>query len=67
MPAPAPDASGRLAYFVAADVAAKALSVSKLHVYKIARSEKWRHTPTHPRGFLMEDVARTAARRKASS
>jgi hypothetical protein len=50
--------------YVDAQVAATALGVDLKTVYRIAHSEKWQHTDTKPRGYLLADVRRTARRRK---
>jgi hypothetical protein len=60
-------APGALNYWVAIDVAAAALDVTVANAYVIAKREKWRRTPTKPRGYLMADIHATAIKRKATS
>jgi hypothetical protein len=59
-------ANGRLNYWVAIDVAAAALGTTTRLTYKLARKDKWRHTPTKPRAYLMQDIQTTAKKRKAN-
>ncbi|WP_353809138.1 hypothetical protein [Agromyces sp. SYSU T00194] len=58
------DDNGRFNYWVAIDVAAAALDVGIKRAYQLARTDRWRHTPTKPRGYLMTDIRRTAQHRK---
>lgn len=60
MTSPADRPTGVDNYWVAIDVAALALGVSKKHAYKLAHRDKWRATPTkRNRGYLMADIRTT--------
>jgi hypothetical protein len=56
--------SDRPEQYVTAAVAAAALEVGVDQVWRLARTEGWRMVPTRPRGFLLEDVKRTARARR---
>lgn len=64
---PSEHPTGQHHYWVLIDVAAAALGVSIPTAYRLAIQDKWRHTRTTPRGYLMHDIRETAKKRKAAA
>lgn len=50
--------------WVAIDVAALALGVGEKRAYQLSKSEGWRTSPGKPRGYLIDDIKKTARQRK---
>lgn len=53
--------------WVALDVLMEALDVNKRRAYQLVSAENIRSTPTRPRQYNLNDIARVARARKAQS
>ncbi|CAD5999351.1 hypothetical protein [Agreia sp. COWG] len=51
--------------WVAIDVAAEALGVSKQTAYRLALTQKWRHDHGWPRGYSLQDIRTTHTQRRS--
>lgn len=52
------------AQWVAIDVAAEALNISKRRAYELARQDHWRCTRRRPKQYLFADIRNTYSERK---